>query len=115
MNQSGMIISGVDDEAGDIDLDDPYATGSNPSLLNGNRRRSQLTTAEIETNITVAIDEFMRSPRSVTQNRLGYTNSNDSQVSISAAANASQRRPGVCVAKSYQMLCGRCGRRFTSK
>ena len=29
-----------------------------------------------------------------------------------AASNSSFKKTGVCVSKCYQMLCGRCGRRF---
>jgi len=29
------------------------------------------------------------------------------------ASNSSFKKTGVCVSKCYQMLCGRCGRRFT--
>jgi len=32
-----------------------------------------------------------------------------------AANNTAFKKTGVCVSKCYQMLCGRCGRRFASK
>ena len=61
--------------------------------------------------VSIAIDDFMRSPKSASRIKPYATGPNAS----SSAAAVMRRQPGVCVAKSYQMLCGRCGRRFTSK
>ena len=76
-----------------------------------------------ETSITVAIDDFMRSPKNsaITAANKHPSSSttpammNMSNKSASAPAAQSFKKSGVCVSKSYQMLCGRCGRRFTSK
>ena len=77
-----------------------------------------------------AIDEFMRSPkgnarRSLAQQRAGVGKSGSQmrQAGFASASNANNstsggnsfKKTGVNVSKCYQMLCGRCGRRFASK
>jgi hypothetical protein len=86
---------------------------------------SKVSFVSRDDSVDKAIDEFMRSPRSLRKSivsatskgkgaNLSLTNSgvNPTSTSTVMAAN-STKKTGVCVSKCYQMLCGRCGRRFS--
>ena len=57
----------------------------------------------------------MRSPRGTHAGgrRSTYNKRQANQANMAANFANGIKRSGVCVSKSYQMLCGRCGRRFT--
>jgi len=73
-----------------------------------------------------AIEDFMRSPRSLAQrktnNQAPVISSTGSQKSLKHSSRLSNKqgvpgaqvykKTGVQVSKSYQMLCGNCGKRF---
>ena len=48
------------------------------------------------------------------QHNVNITNQNQSSGASGMPVN-STRKTGICVSKCYQMLCGRCGKRFASK
>jgi len=76
-----------------------------------------------------AIEDFMRSPRSLAQrktnNQAPVISSTGSQKSLKHSSRLSNKqgvpgaqvykKTGVQVSKSYQMLCGNCGKRFASR
>ena len=66
---------------------------------------------QYEDSVEKAIDDFMKSPRGA--NRLN--NLYKSKTMAASNSNSSFKKTGVNISKCYQMLCGRCGRRFTSK
>ena len=93
MNQNGM----MDD---DDNIFGAKSERDNHTVADNRTSASQQAES---TSITVAIDDFMRSPR---------TGANIKPYAMPGLSQ-SQKKTGVCVSKSYQMLCGRCGRRFT--
>jgi hypothetical protein len=80
-----------------------------------------------------AIEEFMRSPRDKKKNPLELLAmsapstspilSTSKHSSLSAknrmssqnVAQSNYKKTGVSISKCYEMLCGRCGKRFSSK
>ena len=69
-----------------------------------------------------AIDDFMASPKASSSLRRTQTSMRPDgrygggfMPNKGMAKNGSFQKTGVCVSKCYQMLCGRCGKRFASK
>lgn len=82
-----------------------------------------------------AIEEFMRSPKSqrkqseISANQVGkssmpgtspiLSSSKHSSLStknrVSNSVVSTYKKTGVAISKCYEMLCGRCGKRFSSK
>ena len=67
-----------------------------------------------------AIDEFMRSPKNSNRRSTGSPGTlNQSPGPLGSAKSVplggapSYRKTGVNISKCYQMLCGRCGKRFS--
>ena len=76
-----------------------------------------ITLQPYEESYERVIDEFMKSPRNNNQARRSLAQAKPQGIvaGTSLANTSSFKKTGVCVSKCYQMLCGRCGRRFTSK
>mmetsp|Transcript_12090 Transcript_12090/g.15430 ORF Transcript_12090/g.15430 Transcript_12090/m.15430 type:complete len:118 (-) Transcript_12090:1422-1775(-) len=72
--------------------------------------------AKHEDSIEKAIDDFMKSPRATGNNQRVANQLYKSKTlggSHNGNNNSSFKKTGVNISKCYQMLCGRCGRRFT--
>jgi hypothetical protein len=62
-----------------------------------------------------AIDDFMKSPKAGRRSVMPSQVLTRSSTAKDLKPNQGNKKTGIVVSKSYHMLCGNCGKRFSSK